>query len=51
VAQGRSILIGSTACCRRRAVPRPGLLIVDEEQRFGVKHKESIKAIKKTSTS
>jgi transcription-repair coupling factor (superfamily II helicase) len=29
------------------AFKRLGLLIVDEEQRFGVKHKEAIKAIKK----
>jgi len=49
VAQGKvDILIGTHRLLSKDVRFRDlGLLIVDEEQRFGVKHKESIKAIKK----
>jgi transcription-repair coupling factor (superfamily II helicase) len=49
VAGGKvDILIGTHRLLSREVRFRDlGLLIVDEEQRFGVKHKESIKAIKK----
>ena len=37
-----------TACCRRTCVFKDlGLLVVDEEQRFGVAHKERIKQMRK----
>ena len=43
------IAIGTTACCRRTCEFRDlGLVIVDEEQRFGVKHKERLKQLKKS---
>ena len=29
-------------------MPNLGLVVIDEEQRFGVKHKESLKKIKST---
>ena len=35
------------ASFQRCEVQRPGLLIIDEEQRFGVGHKEKIKTMKK----
>jgi transcription-repair coupling factor (superfamily II helicase) len=41
------ILIGTHRCCRRTSMPRLALLIVDEEQRFGVAQKETLKQWKK----
>ena len=36
-----------TACCRRTSLFKDlGLLVVDEEHRFGVKHKERLKALR-----
>ncbi len=41
VVVGTHMLLGKTV-----EIPRLGLLVIDEEQRFGVKHKEKLKQIK-----
>ncbi|MGA7724713.1 MAG: transcription-repair coupling factor [Opitutaceae bacterium] len=44
---GVDILIGTHRLLQRDVVPRDlGLLIIDEEQRFGVKHKEAFKTMR-----
>ena len=46
--QGRHHHRARTACCRRTCSSRTsGLLVVDEEQRFGVAHKERIKQMRR----
>jgi transcription-repair coupling factor (superfamily II helicase) len=46
---GVDILVGTHRLLQRDVVPRDlGLLIIDEEQRFGVKHKEVFKAMRAT---
>jgi len=46
---GVDILIGTHRLLQKDVVPRDlGLLIIDEEQRFGVQHKEAFKAMRAT---
>jgi transcription-repair coupling factor (superfamily II helicase) len=46
---GVDILIGTHRLLQRDVVPRDlGLLVIDEEQRFGVKHKEAFKKLRTT---
>ncbi|HEY1849113.1 MAG TPA: transcription-repair coupling factor [Opitutaceae bacterium] len=46
---GVDILIGTHRLLQSDVVPRDlGLLVIDEEQRFGVKHKERFKALRST---
>jgi transcription-repair coupling factor (superfamily II helicase) len=46
---GVDILIGTHRLLQRDVIPKDlGLLIIDEEQRFGVKHKEVFKAMRTT---
>jgi transcription-repair coupling factor (superfamily II helicase) len=48
-AGGVDILIGTHRILQRDVVPKDlGLLIIDEEQRFGVEHKEAFKAMRST---
>jgi transcription-repair coupling factor (superfamily II helicase) len=42
-------VIGTHAISPRRRVQESGLVIVDEEQRFGVTHKERLKTCAPTS--
>jgi transcription-repair coupling factor (superfamily II helicase) len=51
-AGGVDILIGTHRLLQRDVVPKDlGLVIIDEEQRFGVKHKEAFKRCGRRSTS
>jgi transcription-repair coupling factor (superfamily II helicase) len=46
---GVDILIGTHRLLQRDVVPKDlGLLVIDEEQRFGVKHKETFKRLRTT---
>jgi transcription-repair coupling factor (superfamily II helicase) len=46
---GVDILVGTHRLLQKDVVPKDlGLLIIDEEQRFGVKHKETFKALRTT---
>jgi transcription-repair coupling factor (superfamily II helicase) len=46
---GVDILIGTHRLLQRDVIPKDlGLLIIDEEQRFGVKHKEAFKTMRTT---
>jgi transcription-repair coupling factor (superfamily II helicase) len=46
---GVDILLGTHRLLQKDVVPKDlGLLIIDEEQRFGVKHKETFKALRTT---
>jgi transcription-repair coupling factor (superfamily II helicase) len=48
-AEGRvDILIGTHRSFQGRGVSRPGLLVIDEEQRFGVAAKEKLKQLRTT---
>jgi transcription-repair coupling factor (superfamily II helicase) len=48
-AGGVDILIGTHRLLQRDVIPKDlGLLIIDEEQRFGVEHKEAFKAMRAT---
>jgi transcription-repair coupling factor (superfamily II helicase) len=48
-AGGVDILIGTHRLLQKDVVPKDlGLLIIDEEQRFGVKHKEAFKTLRTT---
>jgi transcription-repair coupling factor (superfamily II helicase) len=49
VTGGVDILVGTHRLLQKDVVPKDlGLLIIDEEQRFGVKHKETFKALRTT---